>query len=220
MNRKTRIMLVEDHPEYREIVALALGEEPDMELTGQFGAAEIALRSLQDLSTRKEADIILLDINLPGMDGIDAISWFKKSIPNAKIIMLTQSNKEADVLRAIRYGAAGYLLKSASIEEVSQSIRTVMAGGASLDSNVAKFILNAMKDTPTQHPHIELSHREIETLSLLGKGLQKKEIANELGISASTVAEHVKRIYIKLEVPNAPAAISKAYQSGILPSHH
>jgi DNA-binding NarL/FixJ family response regulator len=218
MKKIIRVMMIEDHPDYREGIKLALETETDIELISTFGTADRALRSLNTLKERKVPDIILLDLNLPGISGLEAIPWFHKSIPSAKIIILTQSDCEADVLEAIRGGAAGYLLKSASLDKITDSIRTVMGGGASLDPNVANYILGLMQKKPAKSSiNVPLSERETEVIVLLGEGLLKKEICGRLKISAPTVATHVRHIYEKLEVQNAPAAISKAYRAGILP---
>lgn len=218
MKRKIRIILIEDHPEYRKVLEFALKEEADMELVSKFGAAEVALRNLQDMSTRKEADLILLDLNLPGMSGLEAIPYLKTSLPAAEIIILTQSDKEADVLRAIQSGVAGYLLKSSSMEEISQGIRTVISGGATLDANVARFIMRTMQaQTPKVVSGKVLSEREMEILTLLAEGLVKKEIADRLCISSHTVVTHIRHIYEKLHVQNAPSAVSKAYRIGLFP---
>lgn len=218
MKRKIRVMLVEDNPEYRAVISLALEGEPDIELTSQFGTSEIALRSLQDRSLRKEPDLVLLDLRLPGMDGLDALPFFRSSVPDAKIIVLTQSDHEQDVLRAIVQGASGYLLKSSTLAQITDGIRTVMAGGATLDAGIAKFIMNTLQ-TRLPKGTIEnvLSERELEILSLLGEGLVKKEIADRLGIGYATVDSHVGHIYEKLDVRNAPSAISKAYRLGLFP---
>ncbi|CAA6677756.1 MULTISPECIES: response regulator transcription factor [unclassified Lentimonas] len=211
-----KVMLVEDHPTFREAIELSLAEEPDIELVGQFGAAEVALRNLQDAKNGIHPDVILLDLNLPGMSGIKALPWIKQYSPDTRIIVLTQSDKKADVLSAIHSGANGYLLKSAPIEEITQGIHTVMRGGASLDAEVANLILNQIQSSPLQSESLALlTPREADILHRLGDGLLKKEIADELEISAHTVAEHVKRIYIKLEVKNAPAAVAKAYKTGL-----
>ena len=215
MTKNIQIMLVEDHPDYREVIELSLLSEPDMQMISKFGAAEVALRSLEDRSTLTKPDVILLDINLPGMSGIKALPWIKKYSPTTKVIMLTQSDMEADVVQAIQSGAAGYLLKSASIEEITQGIRTVMANGASLDASVARFLVLAMREQPTAENEVALTNREMEILSMLGEGLVKKQVADQLSIGISTVAEHVKRIYAKLEVQNAPSAIHKAHHLGI-----
>jgi DNA-binding NarL/FixJ family response regulator len=218
MNRKIRIMIVEDHPEYREIVELALGRETDMELTSQFGTTERALRSLRDREEREKPDIILLDLHLPGVGGLEAIPHFSTEIPDAKIIILTQSNREEDVLKAIMLGASGYLLKSSTVKQLTEGIRTVMEGGASLDTKLAKFVLKTLKTKlpPSEIEHL-LSKRELEVLTMLAEGCVKKEIAERLHISPTTVVSHVGHIYEKLNAPNAPAAIAKAFQLGILP---
>lgn len=217
MKEAIHVMLVEDHPEYRDVVEMALRKEPDIELTSQFGTSEAALRELQDTPKSRDVDIVLLDLNLPGMSGLDAIPWFREFVPKARIIILTQSNAEADVLQAIRQGAAGYLLKSSTVDKLRTGIRTVSEGGASLDAGVAKFILTTLQ---TQLPEADetqtlLSEREMEILSLLAEGLVKKEIAKRLGIGTSTVVTHVGHIYEKLEATNAPSAVNRAHKLGL-----
>lgn len=216
MNESISIMLVEDHPQYRNVIKMALGAEPDMLLCGLFGAAESALRSLED-ETTEVPDIILLDLNLPGQNGLDAMPSFSTAAPNARIIVLTQSNSEADVLQAIQQGAAGYLLKSSTVQQIKNGIRTVMEGGASLDWSVAHFILEKMNTKKASRIELEkpLSNRELEILTLLSEGLVKKEIGDKLAISYSSVATYIRRIYEKLCVLNAAAAVAKAYKIGI-----
>ncbi|WP_372809136.1 response regulator [Pontiella sp.] len=216
MKRKIKLMLVEDSPAYRKVVDRTLKSEEDMELVCQFSSAEGALRSLQDLSTRQEPDLVLLDLHLPGMTGIEAIPHFLRSIPDTRIIVLTQSGREADVLAAIQSGANGYLLKSSTLNQMKAAIRDVIAGGATIDPAIAKFITQALqKRPPRQEPEFELSQREIEILTLTSEGLLKKEIAAKLGISHRTVATHIEHIYQKLNVQNAPAAIHKAHRAGL-----
>lgn len=218
MNRKIRVMMVEDHPEYREIVELALGRELDMELTSQFGTSERALRSLRDRKGHDEPDIILLDLHLPGVGGLDSIPHFSTEIPDAKIIILTQSNREDDVLKAIMLGASGYLLKSSTVKQLTEGIRNVMTGGASLDAKLANIVLKTLKSKlrPNEIENL-LTKRELEVLTMLAEGHVKKEIADRLQIGFTTVVSHVTHIYEKLNAPNAPAAIAKAFQLGILP---
>ncbi len=218
MVSKIRVMLVEDHPEYREAIELALGKEPDMELESQFGTSERALRSLEREDPLPAPHVILLDLNLPGMGGLDAIPFFHAVLPGTKIIILTQSDREADVLRAITLGASGYLLKSATLKQITEGIRNVHEGGASLDANVARFILTTLKtQLPQGKTEQVLTEREMEVLGLLAEGFVKKEIANRLGIGSTTVVTHVSHIYGKLHVTNAPSAIDKAYRMGIFP---
>lgn len=212
-------MVVEDNPHYREVITLALNEDAEFELASQFGTSEIALRSLQGKSPRELPDLILLDLRLPGMDGLEALPRFLSAAPMAKIIVLTQSDNEADVLRAISSGAAGYLLKSSTVNQISEGIRTVMGGGFLLDAGVARFILEALRTRlPKDTAESLLTNRQMEILVLLGEGLQKKEIAERLKISYATVDDHIVHIYEKLGVHNAPSAVNKAHLLGIFPA--
>jgi DNA-binding NarL/FixJ family response regulator len=216
MSKKITIMIVEDNETYRNVIKRSLNRDPEMELISQFGTAEIALRSLQDLSTRKVPDVVLLDLNLPGMSGLEALPWFRKAIPGAKIIILTQSNKETDILDAITKGTNGYLLKSATNQQIKESIHTVLNGGASLDADIAQFILKTLQKTPAKkEPEMILTKQEHKILTLIGDGLEQKDIAKQLSITRNTVAYHTKHIYEKLHVENAPAAIHKAHKAGL-----
>jgi len=212
-------MLVEDHASYRAAIIAILEQTENMEVHSQFGTAEIALRSLQPPTTDPLPDVILLDLNLPGMSGLETIPWIRKYAPDVQIIILTRSDNTADVQCAISEGADGYLLKSATLKEITEGIETVAEGGASLDPDVARYILNTLRRKSTQpQPQKALSTREMEILELLGEGLLKKEIADRLQITPPSVATYVRRIYEKLEVQNAASAINKAYRSGILSS--
>ncbi len=217
MRRKISIMLVEDSPEYRAVVAFALAQESELELILSVGMAERGLSFFVNNPESAYPDILLLDLNLPGMSGLESIPAFQECAPKTKIIILTQSDREADVVEAISLGVAGYLLKSASAHEIKDGILTVMNGGASLDPKVAKFILSKLQHQLTR-PELNpaLTDREKEVLILLGEGNVKKEIAAQMDISVFTVSSHIRHIYKKLNVGNAPAAITKAYQAGIL----
>jgi DNA-binding NarL/FixJ family response regulator len=219
MNKTINIMLIEDSPEYRHVIDFALKRDETIELTHTAGTAELALHLLQEMPPHEIPDLILLDLNLPGMSGIEALPELQKEHPNTKIIILTRSNQESDVVDAISLGASGYLLKSAGIKEIKKGIKTVMDGGASLDTNIAKYILGALRITPSKAGGTNpLTEREVEILSLLADGLVKKEIATHLDISFFTVNSHVRHIYEKLNVPNGPAAIHSAHRLGLFPS--
>ena len=216
MSKNVRIMLIEDNLEYREVVRLALEQLPGVTLTKQFGTAEIALRTLRSSATHEQPDLILLDLRLPGMNGLDTLTQCRAIVPDTKVIILTQSDREQDVLRAISLGASGYLLKSATLDEITESIHTVMNGGAPLDKGVAKCIVESLQ---SRLPHLveenPLTEREFEIIRLLAEGLVKKEIASQLKIGYSTVDTHVAHIYEKLDVSNAPAAVDRAHRLGL-----
>lgn len=218
MKKPIQVMLIEDNAAYRKAIGRSLSFEPDFELADQFGTAEIALRSLQDLSRTQAPDVILLDLNLPGMSGLETIPWIKKYVPSTEILVLTQSDKDADALAAISAGASGYLLKSSSLDQLLDGIKTVADGGSILDTGVARFLLNTLqKKQPEPIAENTLTARELEVLTLIGEGLVKKEVADRLGISPKTVSIHTTHIYEKLNVSNAPAAITKAYKIGLFP---
>lgn len=212
-------MLIEDNDEYREVIRFAIGREDDLELFSQFGTAEMAVSSLDKIRSKLVPNVILLDLRLPGMSGLDAIPYFKERLPNAKIVVLSQSDAAGDVIRAITLGAAGYLLKSSTVQQVKDSIRNVVQGGASIDPNVAQHLINSLRGRPT--PLVSnklLSDREYQVLELLADGLQKREISEKLGISYPTVDAHVRHIYEKLDVKNAPSAVRTAYRMGVFTS--
>ena len=219
MNASIKIMLIEDSPAYRKVITRALDSESDIKLTSQFGTAEIALRNLKNMNIATPPDLVLLDLNLPGMNGLEALPWIHEYTPDTKVIILTQSNQESDIVSAISQGASGYMLKSNTLDQLTDGIRNVMSGGASLDPTVAKFLIDKIKKkTSVTSENKALSQREMEVIILISEGLQKKEIGDRLDISPRTVAAHVEKIYEKLNVKNAPSAVNKAHQLGIFPT--
>jgi len=209
---------VEDNPEYRNVISLAMKKALDLTLVSNVGTAERAFSYLHGIPVSAHPDLILLDLHLPGMSGLDSISLFQKQAPKSKIIILTQSDRESDVLNAITLGASGYLLKSSTVSQIKEGIQTVMEGGASLDPKVAKYILSTFQGKlPKNSLKNALTEREMEVLAMLGDGKMKKEIAEKLNVSYFTVASHIRNIYEKLNVTNAPAAITKAYRTGLFP---
>lgn len=213
------ILLIEDSPQYRRVVEIGFSRDSEFKFLLATGTAERALDVLSRIGEGEDRpDLILLDLNLPGMSGLAAIPRLLEKAPTAKILVLSQSNREADVVAAISAGASGYLLKSADIQQVKESIRNVMAGGAALDPKVAHCILQTLREKhPVSGEGQLISDRELEILKLLAEGLVKKQIADQLQISSFTVAAHVRNIYTKLQVVNAPAAVSQAFRKGILP---
>lgn len=215
-----RIILIEDNPEYRRALSMAMEHSPGFEMVEKFGTAEQALADLRASGLSKRVDVILLDLGLPKMQGLESIPWLQKFAPEARIIVLTQSDKKEDVIKAIRMGVAGYLLKSTSMDGIREGISEVIQGGASIDPEVAIYLLKQIREPDNkiiEEPERQLSKRELEVLDCISKGLARKEIGRKLGISENTVVSHIRHIYDKLNVPNAPSAISSAYEAGILP---
>ncbi|MDF7799311.1 response regulator transcription factor [Pontiellaceae bacterium B1224] len=213
-----KIMLIEDNAAYRKSIGWALEQADDMELTHQFGTASVALRKVSTFTDDGAPNVILLDLNLPGISGLDALPQLRILLPQAKVIILTQSDMQEDVLRAIEQGAAGYVLKSSSIPQLMEGIQTVHNGGATLDPELAGLIMNTLKKRSSKtEPATKLSKRELEVLTHIADGAVQKQIADQLGISSYTVNEYIAGIYRKLNVHNAPAAVAKAYQTGVLP---
>jgi DNA-binding NarL/FixJ family response regulator len=212
-------MLVEDNEEYRDVIKFAIGREEDLEMFSHFGTAEMAISSLDKIRSRLYPEVILLDLRLPGMNGLEAIPHFKDRLPEVKVIILSQSDEETDVVRAIALGASGYLLKSSTVKQVTEAVRNVMQGGATLDPSVAAYIIKSLRERPMALTSKKLiSDREFQVLELLADGLQKREIAEQLHISYPTVDAHVRHIYEKLDVKNAPSAVRAAYRMGIFNS--
>ena len=217
METPTKILLIEDNPEYRKSLDMAFRRDPRFELTHATGTAERALDLLCDMRPADKPNLILLDLNLPGMSGTRAITTLLQLAPTAKILVLTQSEKESDVVTAIASGASGYIVKTSSIQEITDAIQSVLDGGAPLDAKIAKYILKTLQAIPHSGKDTQnLSTREVEILTLLAAGLGKKQIGEKLGVSEYTVAAHLRNTYTKLQVVNAPAAVNQAYRHGIL----
>lgn len=217
MKKKTKAMLVEGCPDYRQAVAGIMECASDMELISTFSTADAALRSLQQMSTRQVPDLILLDLCLPGMPGLEALPYFKQYMPEIKIIIITHSDADRDVMNAVIAGIDGYLLKSTPQKKMIENIQSVINGGVSIDSAVAGFLFDAIRKTHEEkHLEIKLSSREQEVLGFIAEGMMMKEIAAHLGLGTATICTHAKHIYDKMDVTNAPSAVHKAYLTGIL----
>jgi DNA-binding NarL/FixJ family response regulator len=190
-----RIVLVEDIAAYREALVMALQTEPDLCVTGACSNAEAFLRELDEL----KPELVLMDIHLPGMSGIEALIHLKKLQPDVDVMMLTVFEDEDNIFRSLRAGACGYVLKSTPVAEIIQSIREVSSGGAPLTPRIARKVLAAFQPPPPTATEA-LTEREKEILQLLGTGNSYNAVADALFISLGTVQSHVKNIYRKLHV--------------------
>jgi DNA-binding NarL/FixJ family response regulator len=206
----TRVLVVDDHPVVREGLVSVLEDQPEIEVVGSLDSAEQAVAQIG----RLRPDIVLLDLELPGMDGVTAIPRLLAAHPSAGVIVFTAYDTEERVLGALRAGARGYLLKGASGQEIAQAIRAVEAGGSHLAPRVASTVLAQVKGARTRAP--ELSPREREVLHLVADGLPTKQIARALNITERTVKFHVASLMRKLDADNRAQMVAVAAQRGLL----
>jgi DNA-binding NarL/FixJ family response regulator len=214
MNNPVDTIIIEDNELLRDSLKEAINKSSSIKCKNTFGSGEAAL----DYIGKEELvpEIILLDIGLPGMSGIELIPELKKLSPSSKIIIITVHDDDENVFNAICAGASGYLLKDLSAEQIVGSINEVMSGGAPMNSHIAKKVLSMFRDQNVKSDGYSLSEREKEILSLLVEGLSKKHIAEKIFLSHHTVDSHLRNIYAKLEVHSRSSAISKAIRENLL----
>lgn len=193
-----RIAIVDDHPIVREGLAAALARFDDFAIAGAFGSAE------ELVASRVQADVVLLDLELPGMSGADVVGKI-----DAAVLVLTAYAIDEQIDAVLRAGARGYLLKGAALAEIEHAIRAVARGERYVDSRIAARVA-ALSNAP------RLSPREREVLRLVAAGRSNKEIASELGVTERTVKFHVTAIFNKLGAENRAAAVTIAHQRGIV----
>jgi DNA-binding NarL/FixJ family response regulator len=205
-----RILVVDDHPIVREGLVAVLDDQPDFQVVGSVESAEEAIQ----LSERLLPDTVLLDLELPGMDGVTAIPPLAAASPDTRVIVFTAYDTDERVFGAIRAGARGYLLKGATAEEIAHAIRVVHAGGCQMEPRVAAKLMAEM-GTP-QRASSRLSEREREVLRLVAAGQPNKQISRSLGITERTVKFHLTTIFNKLGADNRAQAAALAVQQGLL----
>jgi len=203
--RPIRILIVDDHAILREGVAAVLGCEDDMQVVGEAASGIEALESIRAL----DPDITLMDLQMPGMNGVETIRVIRKEKSDARIIVLTTYSGDMLASRALKAGASGYLLKSTLKNELAETIRVVHSGRRRVPPEIAAEIAEHLGD---EH----LSDRELDILSRVARGLTNKEIARELLISAGTVNAHVKNILLKLHAHDRTQAVTVALKRGII----
>ncbi|AGM09825.1 response regulator transcription factor [Amycolatopsis keratiniphila] len=202
------IMLVDDHPVVREGLRGMLEAEPDLSVVGEAGSGDEAVA----LSRVKQPDVILMDLRMPGLDGVGATRKILADRPGQRIVVLTTYETDADILRAVEAGASGYLLKDASRAELAGAIRAASRGETVLAPSVAGKLVNRVRN-PTAPP---LSAREIEVLRLVARGSTNADIGRTLHISEATVKTHLLRVFGKLDVSDRTAAVTTAMRLGLL----
>lgn len=213
LNETTTVWIIEDSSDYAEHLANLLNLEERLNCEHSFGSYDEARAFLK---SAKVPDVILLDLNLPGMHGLEAIVDLKKNYPEILIVVLTVAGKRRSVFEAMRAGAVGYLLKTEPFEVIVKQIHEVIEGGMPLSSAVTPYVVELLKTSPDREFNVDLTKREVEILNYLANGLQRKEIADELSIATVTVDYHLQSVYRKFGVHSTPAAVGKAFREGIL----
>lgn len=203
-----RILLVDDHPVVREGLAGMLAGQPDFVVVGEASDGGQAVALCQQV----QPDVVLMDLRMPGMDGVRAIQALREKRPFPHILVLTTYDSDADILRAIEAGATGYLLKDTPREELFRAVRATARGESVLAPAVATRLMNRMR-SPAEE---SLSSRELDVLRLVAKGVNNREIGRILHISEATVKTHLIHIFNKLGVTDRTAAVTVALEKGML----
>lgn len=201
-----RIIIIEDNPQFRKALESIVEREEDMELLFSFPDAEKAYLSLVTTAP----DVAIVDINLPGMSGIELISRVKQRTPSVQFLVCTIHDDTETLFKALQKGATGYLLKEpVSVTKIKEAIREIYNGGSPMSPYIARKVIDVYQKPSIEEEEAHLSKREKETLELLARGLTYREIGNNLSISPETVRKHVKNIYNKLHVQNKIEAVNK-----------
>jgi len=211
--RPIRVALVEDDAALRQTLKLFIGRTRDLCYAGGYGSAEAALKGLPG----DRPDIVLMDIRLPGMSGVECVGHLRQVLPGARAVMLTAYEDADDVFQSLTAGAYGYMLKSAEPARLREAIREAHQGGSPISGSVARKIVDFFRGgepagVPPAGEQAPLSPREVEILRLLSEGYAYKQIADELGAALNTIRTHIKRIYEKLHAHSRLEAI-RQFQS-------
>ena len=211
MSEQVRIVVVDDHALFRRGLVGLLSEMQSFEVVGEASNGVEALRVIAE----QRPDIVLLDVNMPAMSGIETLSAIKRKNIQSQVLMLTISQHEEDLIGSIRAGASGYLLKNAEPEMLRQTILDVMAGKSVLAPEITEQVFRLVRSGQVGSSGI-LSEREVEVLRFLAKGYTTAQTSSKLVISENTVKTHVRHILNKLEVGNRAEAVAKATQLGLI----
>jgi len=215
---RIRVGIVEDDPGTRQALAGSLRGDPDVDCVGSYASAEEAVRELPE----RRPDVVIMDVNLPGRDGVQCVRDLVARLPAVQVVMLTVYDNTDVIFQSLAAGAKGYLLKPIRAAQLLAAVRDVIGGGAPLTSNIARKLVQAFaepaaapvaRDADPEREALEaaLSPREREVLELLARGYLYKEIASHFKVSYSTVHTHIERIYHKLHVRSRAQAVAKLY---------
>lgn len=205
---KIKIAFVEDNHLFYQALKLLLFDSEQFDIVGMFSNAESFIKDFPYINP----EIVLMDINLPGMRGLEAVSIIKKDSPNTKLIILTVLEDDENIFNALKAGADGYLLKRDSLEKLTENIMVIKSGGAAITPSIAKKIIDYFKSGSSTNSEIEtLSERELDVLNHISNGLLNKEIADKLFLSVDAIKKNTQNIYQKLQVRNRSEAIKKYF---------
>ena len=202
------IMIVDDHPVVRQGLRAMLSSEPDIRVQGMAASAREAISLIE----RERPDVVLMDLRMPEMEGIEAIKRLRRISPNIKILVLTNYGSDEYIVRATQAGAMGYLLKNTPQEEIVNAVRVVHSDERYVPKDIAKRLFEAIGRE-------ELSPRELEVLVLVARGCTNKEVAQKLFISDKTVRNHVTSCLLKLQAKDRTEAVTRAIERGLIRLH-
>ncbi len=209
------VSIVEDHKDIRMGMALTLRGSPAYRVAGEYESAEECLKNLDETSP----DVVLMDINLPGMNGIQATARIKATHPRIEIVMLSVLEDDDNVFRAICAGASGYVTKPVLPGQLTEAVEHAFSGGTPLSPHIARRVLELFKQhIPPPKADYQLTPREYEVLQCLTQGDDYKLIAEKLFLSLFTVRAHIRNIYDKLHVHSKSQAVAKAFSEGVIPT--
>lgn len=212
MSEPLKLLVVDDHNLFRRGLIGLMNDQPDFRVVGEVANGQDAILACRQL----QPDVVLLDVHMPGGSGIDALQVIKKET-KARVLMLTVSNNDQDLLGALAAGADGYLLKNAEPEHLCQAIRQLVTGQGALSPEILSQVMRAAGLAHNLQSTTVLSRRECEIMGYLAQGATTAEIATTLVISKNTVKTHIRRILNKLEVANRAEAVARASVLGLIP---
>jgi DNA-binding NarL/FixJ family response regulator len=199
------VSIVDDEADLREHIAGYLAAAGSVRCKSAYASAEEALENLP----KDKPDVVLMDINLGGMDGIECVRRLKITMPEAQVLMLTVFEDTEKIFRALAAGASGYLLKRLSPKKLLEAITEVCDGGSPMSASIARKVVQSFRSAPARGDDFDLSQRERDVLNGLAEGLAYKQIADQLGVSIHTVRNYIRRIYEKLHVQSRTEAVAK-----------
>ena len=203
--KRIRVLVADDHPVVRAGLALLLAQQPDLEVVGEAEDGERAVA----LTLERQPDVVVMDLRMPGLDGLEAIHTITRALPQARVLVLSAYGSGSDIQGALRAGARGYLLKDTALTQVVGAVRALHEGRRVMPAAVAERLAGHLVEPA-------LTERELEVLGLVARGLGNRQIASAIGRSDETVKMHLKNIFAKLEVSDRTGAVMAALARGLI----